>query len=328
MMFTTSRIETNDERTRNMKNSTDYTHTPWAVTWLTWPILFSANVGLALRAISQHWNYSNVLTSLLLGDIVVLVTLESLFPLQRKWKMSWRSFVRDVTYIVAGSLTVATSDVILGLLSIRLNSGHVGLITDWPLYVSVPTALIVVDLLNYWQHRWSHELDGNVGKFLWRTHAAHHLPDRLYVLMHPAMHPINGFVVRGLATVVPLYFLGATPETVLLSSTIVTFQGLISHFNVDIRTGWFNYVFVGTELHRFHHSAELSESKNYAVTLSLLDILFGSFYYRPGTLPERIGVVDPNEYPDSKEFWKVMKLPFHPEIEPRLSDAAPAQASK
>jgi len=35
-----------------------------------------------------------------------------------------------------------------------------------------------------------------------------------------------------------------------------------------------------------------------------------SFYYRPGRVPERLGVLDPSAYPDSNELWKVMKLPF------------------
>ena len=65
---------------------------PWAVTWLTWPILFAFNIGLALRAIKQGGNYSSVLTGLLIADVVVLVTLELLFPHRRQWKMTWRSF--------------------------------------------------------------------------------------------------------------------------------------------------------------------------------------------------------------------------------------------
>src|SRR5437870_4850905 len=63
-----------------------------------------------------------------------------------------------------------------------LNTGRVGPITNWPLYVSVPVALLVVEFLNYWQHRWSHELNGGLGSFLWRSHATHHLPEQVYVL--------------------------------------------------------------------------------------------------------------------------------------------------
>jgi sterol desaturase/sphingolipid hydroxylase (fatty acid hydroxylase superfamily) len=177
--------------------TTNQANTPWAVTWLTWPILFAFNIGLAVRATMQHGNYSSVLMTLLITDVIVLVTLEFLFPLQSRWKMTWRSFLRDLKYILAGGVTFAVVDAVFGLASIRLNTGHVGPITKWLLYLSVPTALAVVEVLNYWQHRWSHELSGSVGSFLWRSHAAHHLPEQVYVLMHPASHPINGFIVRG-----------------------------------------------------------------------------------------------------------------------------------
>ena len=283
---------------------------PWTVTWLTWPMLFILNIGIALHAISQRGNYSSILATLLITNVVALVTLEFLFPIKRQWKMTWKSFRRDLKYIAAGGATFAAVDGIFGLASIRLNTGHVGPITFWPLYASVPVALLTIEFLNYWQHRWSHESTGKLGGFFWRSHAAHHLPEQVYVLMHPASHPINTFIVRGLVTLLPMYLLGASPETVLMVSTIVTFQALIGHCNVDLRAGWFNYIFVGTELHRSHHSANLIESKNYAVTLSILDILFGTFYYRPGIIPERIGMDDPGSYPISNNFWKVMQLPF------------------
>jgi sterol desaturase/sphingolipid hydroxylase (fatty acid hydroxylase superfamily) len=308
----------------DIQNRAVRTAAPWAVTWLTWPILFVFNVVVALTAVTQHWNYSNVLTTLLFTDVAALVTLEFLFPARREWKMTWRSFFRDLKYIVAGGATIAGVEALLGLVSIRLNAGHVGPITYWPLYLSVPAALLAVEIVNYWQHRWSHELRGSLGNFLWRSHAAHHLPQQVYVFMHPAFHPINAFIVRAFVTLLPLYYLGASPETVLLSTTIVTLQALISHFNVDVRAGWFNYVFVGTELHRFHHSADLDESKNYAVTLSFVDILFGTFVYRPGALPERLGVADPSAYPDSNEFWRVMKLPFKRLVEPAFSNTVQA----
>jgi sterol desaturase/sphingolipid hydroxylase (fatty acid hydroxylase superfamily) len=286
---------------------------PWAVTWLTWPMLFASNVGFALHAIAQDVNYSIVLPAFLVSDVIVLVTLEFLFPIERRWKMTRRSFLRDLKYIAAGGATFAFVDALFGLAAIRLNAGHVGPITYWPLYLSVPAALVTIEFLNYWQHRASHELSGKLGGLLWRTHAAHHLPKQVYVLMHPAAHPINSFIIRGLVTLAPLYYLGANPATVLLFTIIVAFQSFISHCNVDIRAGWFNYVFAGTELHRFHHSANIAESKNYAVTLSFLDVIFGTFYYRPGALPENLGVDARTAYPDSNEFWKVMMLPFQAE---------------
>ena len=283
---------------------------PWPVAWLTWPMMFITNIGVALHAIAQHWDTSSVLTVLLLANAAVLITLESLYPVERKWKMTARSFLRDLKYFGVSGATIAATNAVFGLASIELNAGHTGPITGWPLWLSVPTALLVVDFFNYWQHRWSHELEGRLGRFLWRTHVAHHLPQQVYVLMHVAGHPINIFVVRGFVNLLPLYLLGANAETLLLANLVVTLQGLVSHCNLDLRAGWFNYLFVGTELHRYHHSANLSESKNYAATLSILDLAFGTFYYRPGRVPERLGVLDPSAYPDSNKLWKVMKVPF------------------
>ena len=283
---------------------------PWAVASLTWPSLFVANIGVALHAIAVQWDYSTVLTSLLLANVAVLIALESLFPVERKWKMTVRSFFRDLKYFAVSGVTIAATNGVFGLASIQLNAGHSGPITDWPLWLSVPAALLVVDFFNYWQHRWSHELEGRLGRFLWRTHVAHHLPQQVYVLMHVAAHPVNIFLVRGFVNLLPLYLLGANAETLLMANIIVTLQGLVSHCNLDLRAGWFNYLFVGTELHRYHHSANLAESKNYAATLSILDVAFGTFYYRPGRVPERLGVLDPGAYPDSNELSKVLKLAF------------------
>lgn len=280
------------------------------INYLLWPALLAGNLGVALHAVRESWDYSAVLGALIVTDAIVLMLLEWRFPLRREWRMTWPSFLRDLKYLAAGNATFVAVNVFFGMLSVRLNAGHAGPLTGWPLWVAVPATIFAVDFLNYWQHRWSHQLPGALGRFLWRTHVAHHLPDRVYVLMHVAAHPLNAFVVRGFVILLPMYLLGATPEAALLANTIIALQGLVSHCNLDIRAGWFNYLLVGTELHRDHHSANIAESKNYAATFSFIDIAFGTFHYRAGMAPERLGVDDPRAYPDSNEFWKVMRLPF------------------
>ena len=87
-------------------------------------------------------------------------------------------------------------------------------------------------------------------------------------------------------------------------------HGLISHFNVDIRMGVANYLFVGPELHRYHHSANVDESKNYGATLSIFDQLFGTFVYNPGKAPKELGVDPATGLPAYERFFAVLKLPF------------------
>src|SRR3989442_3826124 len=120
-------------------------NTPSSVAWLTWPILFAINLGTAMHAIARHWDYSTTLAALLAINVLVLVALESLFPVKRIWSMSWRSFGRDLKYLFAGNATFAAVNVTFGLASIRLIEGHVGPLTDWPLYAAFPATLLVVD---------------------------------------------------------------------------------------------------------------------------------------------------------------------------------------
>jgi sterol desaturase/sphingolipid hydroxylase (fatty acid hydroxylase superfamily) len=122
-------------------------------------------------------------------------------------------------------------------------------------------------------------------------------------------HPINAIVVRLILTA-PLFFLGFSTEAIFVASVIVGLQGVVSHLNVDIRAGWLNYVLVGTELHRYHHSADAAEAMNYGTVVPFWDIIFGTFIYRPGIPPCALGVSSPSEYPADREILHVLGLPF------------------
>lgn len=296
------------ERKRRTDNGVT---TPWVVRWLTWPAMFVANLCVIGLAITHEWNLSAALASTTVVFALTLIALEFRFPLDDRWRMTLRSFFgRDIKYFAAGGATGAVTNFALAALGISLASRHVGPISAWPVWLAAPLMIASFDFLQYWQHRWSHEADNVAKHYLWRTHAPHHLPEQVYVLMHPAGHPFNFFLIQGLLRL-PLFFaLGATPEAVYAASAIIGLQGLISHCNVDLRAGWFNYVFAGTELHRYHHSGDPAEAKNFAVTLSLLDVLFGTFVYRPGEVPKRLGVAHPEAYPEAREFWKTMAIPL------------------
>lgn len=297
-----------------MKTGTDYPvrKIPWAVQWLTWPVIFVASMAISINAIVGGGNYGAALGLANLVAIAIGILVESVYPLSREWRMTRRSFHRDLKYAAIAFLSLNGVNALFGLISIKLDAGHAGPITNLPLYFAVPIGLLAVDFIQYWQHRWSHEGRDPVGRFLWSTHVTHHLSDKVYVLMHPAAHPLNIFLVRGVGQIAALYLLGATPATVLLISVIITVQSVVSHCNADLRMGWFSYVLTGTELHRYHHSTDPEMAKNYAVTLPILDILFGTFRYRPGVAPERLGVMEPAQYPESYEVLRVMLLPFHP----------------
>lgn len=288
----------------------------WAIRRLLWPASFAGAVGMTVFAVFARWDYGRYYAGFIAVAVVVLTLLEAAFPFRVDWRMTGRSFARDFKYAIASFATVALSNLLFGWVLLRTGGFARGPLREAPLWAAVPVALVTYELLNYVQHRVSHRPQGRLGWFFWRTHATHHLPEQLYAAMHLASHPLNGLLVRGFVLLLPLHLLGLTPGAVLLFNVIVTVQALFSHSNLDIRAGWFNYVLVGNELHRFHHSTETDEAVNFGGVLPLWDQVFGSFRYRPGDAPGQVGVDTPKEYPRSAEFWKAMAYPFARDLPP------------
>ena len=155
-----------------------------------------------------------------------------------------------------------------------------------------------------------HLSGGSVLKFLWHAHAIHHLPQQLYVIMHAVFHPINGIVVRLLVQLTPIWIFGFHADAVLIYGSVIALQGTVSHLNVDMRLGWLNYVFVGPELHRYHHSASSQEAVNYGSTLSIFDQLFGTFLYKKDEQPSALGLRKEDGYPAQHAFGDALAFPF------------------
>lgn len=279
------------------------------IKYALYPILLALVLAVTLGTIRHDWDTKLVYGLVTLALVLILVTVESLFPLKQEWKMTKGSFLRDLSYILIDGPTIAISRALFGMLAIWYSEQHEGLFSQSNILICTILYLLTFEFFQYWYHRLSHTGKGKLGKFLWRVHVAHHLPDKVYVVMHAVFHPINA-ILTVIIIQTPLVLLGIPPEAAFAASLIIDLQGLVAHFNADIRAGWFNYVFIGTETHRYHHSANLDEAQNYGSVLAIWDIVFGTFRYNPKVVPERLGVEDPNNYPASGKLLKVLTLPF------------------
>lgn len=276
-----------------------------------YPTLFIAMLAYAAFELQQpvtrmggHYGYY------LTAVVGLMLLVEFLFPLSKKWSMTWSSFVRrDLPFMLIGGATLAVANYLAGMLILHLGMSRGDAHINLPLLPAVVLALIIPDFIWYWVHRYSHESRSRLGNWLWRMHLAHHLPQQVYLLMHAVSHPVNLLVVRMILTL-PLFAMGFSTEALFVANLVVGLQGLVSHYNVDIRTGWWNYILIGTELHRYHHSADADQAKNYGAVVSVWDLLFGTFYYRPKQYPEALGIADPGSYPTDRQLWRVFKLPF------------------
>jgi sterol desaturase/sphingolipid hydroxylase (fatty acid hydroxylase superfamily) len=279
------------------------------ITWYLYPTLLLIVLTAAFLAIQLHWNYKTVYVVTTLFLVLTLVVTETFFPLNKDWKMTKRSFLRDLRYILIDAPVIALTKSAFGVVAIWYSENHSGFFTNAPVVVSTISFLLVFEFFQYWYHRLSHTSGGKFGNFLWRVHLAHHLPDKVYVIMHAVFNPVNAFIT---ATIIqmPLILLGVPPEAALIATLLIDLQSLVSHFNVNIRAGFFNYIFIGTETHRYHHSAKVEEAKNYGNTLAIWDIVFGTFYYKPGKNPEKLGVENEGEWPKSENVLEVITYPF------------------
>jgi sterol desaturase/sphingolipid hydroxylase (fatty acid hydroxylase superfamily) len=242
--------------------------------------------------------------------VTTMMVLEARYPLREQWGMTaGRLFARDLPYLGITALTVVlvgtAAQWALGRIGLERGTSHASL----PLIPSVALVLVIPELFWYWVHRLSHEARGRLGRWMWRIHLPHHMPEQLYVMMHGVAHPLNTLVVRLILTL-PLFLLGFSAESMFVASVVIGLQGVVSHFNVDMRLGWLNYVLVGNELHRYHHSAAIDEAQNFGNVVPLWDIVFGTFVYRPGIAPAALGLADPSAYPPERSIWRVLALPF------------------
>lgn len=269
-----------------------------AVRWGLYPLLLAWVAGCIAWGLSRPEDVPTVLVVKAGVMVPLLLLLEQLVPYERRWGMTWRHLLRrDLVFIAINGATLALLSYGLVALSIGVAAEADGIAAAWPLWLQVVVGLVAFEALQYSTHRWMHEGRGPLGHFSWRTHAIHHLPQQLYVVMHAVFHPFNAIIVRVVVQLLPVWVLGYDPAAAFVIGSIIALHGTVSHLNLDVRAGWLNYLFVGPELHRYHHAADGAKATNFANTLAVFDWLLGTFEYRPGVPPRELGLREEDGYP-------------------------------
>ena len=275
------------------------------LTYGTYPILALVNVAGIWAALRGSLSRDAAIGLLTVITIVVVFAVERINPLLDRWSMTKRSLIeRDLPFIGLAVVVeqIATVGVSLVAAAAVPEDGFDPL-GRAPLVVQAVFALLALDLLWYAYHRAAHTFSR-----MWRVHGLHHSPSQLYVLMHQVFHPLDLLVSRFVISLVVFKFTGIGPDAAFVAIAVLGLQQTVSHVNSDLRTGWLNYLLIGTETHRYHHAAE--ESGNFGSAVPVWDILFRTFVYEPRRIPERIGLIDPGSYPDPKRFHAALAWPF------------------
>ncbi len=174
---------------------------------------------------------------------------------------------------------------------------------DWPVLGQLLLACVVVEAFDYWPHRMLHEIP-----VLWRFHAVHHNPKRVYWMNATRSHPVE-IAFRGFVNVIPLALLGAGAEVIALIAVTNAVLGMYQHANIDFALGPLSWIFSVGEMHRWHHSIRLEEANaNYGSNFLFWDVVFGTRFRdtsRPG--PDEIGIAH-DDLP--AEWWRQLGAPF------------------
>lgn len=263
-----------------------------AAAWTLWSLLYGAGLaGCALALAGPHPLLGFNATYLSLMALVAL--LERWLPHEPRWLADDGETADNLahTLLTKGpaqlAAAVAASAGMAGAsaLTAWLPSPLAAWPTHWPLLPQVVLGLLLAELGLYAAHRAAHEWP-----FLWRFHALHHSVPRLWVLNTGRFHLVDTLLKMALGQL-PLFLLGAPLPVFLWLSAVTAINGLLTHCNLALRTGWLDGIFSTPQLHRWHHSRVLAEgNRNYGENLVLWDRLFGTYHNPPRRPPADIGI--------------------------------------
>jgi sterol desaturase/sphingolipid hydroxylase (fatty acid hydroxylase superfamily) len=221
---------------------------------------------------------------------VVFAVAERLMPLHPQ-PLLRRGFFADVAYVVIHYLmrvvVNGTVAVLVVEASRRVFPNYVGVMSQRPLWLQTIVLLVVVDIFFYVMHRLKHRWT-----WWWRLHETHHSSTDLDWLSTARFHPLEKVLDR-IIYLLPLTVIGPSDSAVLIWASVDAFFGMFIHANVTWRIGPLIYIFMGPEMHRWHHSLDVEHrDSNFGNNFSFMDWIFGTAYLSP-EMPTTFGVDDP-----------------------------------
>lgn len=231
-------------------------------------------------------------------------------------KIDWKPKTSDVT---ADALFMLVVQVLLPrglsfvvayyvLTSLESSNWTLGLWPDaWNIGLQVGLMVLFADFFRYWLHRWMHET-----RRLWKFHAVHHSPKKLYWLNVGRFHPIDK-TLQFLFDALPFIILGVREDVLALYFVFYSINGFFQHCNIELQLGPLNYLISGPQLHRWHHSRISDEANsNYGNNIIVWDLLFGTYFLPKSRHVEELGLLN-RSYP--LDFVSQMQTPFSGDID-------------
>lgn len=273
------------------------------LSYVWWPLLLGLAIFGVDRSIAAGIPFLGF-NAVYLTLILCLLVLERLMPHEPLWLQADGQLTPDLAH------TIFNKGAFQGVVFAATAIGASGAMAPgagpfwpahWPLAAQLALGLVVVEFGLYWAHRLAHEWP-----ILWRIHAVHHSAPRLWVVNTGRFHFLNTFISSA-AAVTMIVVCGMPKDLVVWGAAFHAFIGVLTHCNVEMRFGPISYIFNTPELHRWHHSMELTEgNRNYGENLPIWDQIFGTYYNPRRRPPAVIGI--PERMP--ADFFGQLAAPF------------------
>jgi sterol desaturase/sphingolipid hydroxylase (fatty acid hydroxylase superfamily) len=274
------------------------------IRYLSYPLIAVGSAVLLVALANQGAPYWPLFPLIVATGIVSVALLERIAPFEASWNRDHRGDTAvDAAHFLVSYLLIQTAVAsAFGLRKLLPETWSL-----WPdqapMLVQVLLAGAVMDLGLYAMHRASH-----AHGLLWRLHAIHHSPERLYWLNGGRRHPLSALVLAGPGLTV-LMVLGATPIAVGAWLSFMSVHLAFQHANLDYRLGPFRFLLGVSEMHRWHHKREFEDAQvNFGEVWLIWDHLFGTFHDAPRS--PRAREVGLQGDPIPERYWHQLRWPF------------------
>jgi sterol desaturase/sphingolipid hydroxylase (fatty acid hydroxylase superfamily) len=252
---------------------------------------------------------------------LVMALIELASPKRRLVAPKGRRWLTNLGISVTGTVLIR----LMAMLAVPLaaiaaasyaEAHRIGLLNqlDWPEWLKIAVALLVLDLAIWAQHLASHKIP-----LFWRLHRVHHADRDIDVTTAMRFHPIE-IGLSMLWKIAVVMAIGAAPLAVFLFEVILNACAMFNHANIALPS-WLErplrLLVVTPDMHRVHHSVLWREhDSNYGFNLSVWDRLFRTYTAEPegGHQGMTIGLTPYQSEAPTRFGWSLL-LPFAPEKE-------------
>ena len=265
------------------------------------PLTLFISMWLGFEATEAGASITSIATLALIPVVYGLFAapLERLMPFSRDWLEGGNDMTVDVMMFFSNAFWNGFAKYLIqvlflvSLVEALEPYGHELWPNELPGAVQVMLFILIKDFFRYWLHRALHE-----NAFLWRFHATHHSVKRLYWLNGIRSHPVE-VIVQAILFAAPFALLQPSAEIVMVAVFMQLSIGLFQHSNIDLKLGFWEYLFSIGDNHRYHHYPDKKIGDcNYGGEFIVWDILFGTFHKVKGERPsDNIGIGGSPNYP-------------------------------